>query len=223
MTTARHPRHQTLRSDVERILKQRNALLRGVHGRLDDDAAFTLDVWDAKLTAVGEDLVRARRSLITELAPVFAEVLCALTGRTARVSLRYMADWDEAGGLAEALAASRDDDLRRGVTTTGPHRDEVEIRLAGLPARIQASQGEQRSLALALRLAGHRVVGDRTGTEPVILLDDVFSELDTDRATALVELLPDCQTLLTSAGVLPAGVQTPNVVRISAGRVADPE
>ena len=187
------------------------------------EIAATLDVWDAKLTAVGEDLVRARRSLITELAPVFAEVLCALTGRTARVSLRYMADWDEAGGLAEALAASRDDDLRRGVTTTGPHRDEVEIRLAGLPARIQASQGEQRSLALALRLAGHRVVGDRTGTEPVILLDDVFSELDTDRATALVELLPDCQTLLTSAGVLPAGVQTPNVVRISAGRVADPE
>ena len=83
-----------------------------------------------------------------------------------------------AEGLAAALAAARADDVRRGVSTVGPHRDEVELRIGGLPARTHASQGEQRSLAWALRLAAHAVVHEATGSPPVLLLDDVFSELD---------------------------------------------
>ena len=94
-----------------------------------------------------------------------------------------MAEW--AGvGLEAALAASRTDDLRRGVSTVGPHRDDVDLRLAGLPTRTHASQGEQRSLALALRLAAHHVITEVTGSAPVLLLDDVFSELDPDRSDA---------------------------------------
>jgi DNA replication and repair protein RecF len=90
------------------------------------------------------------------------------------------------------------------VSTVGPHRDEVDLAIGGLPARTHASQGEQRSLALAMRLAAHEVVTDRTGSAPVLLLDDVFSELDPDRSDALLAHLPPGQTLLTSAGGLPA-------------------
>ena len=114
----------------------------------------------------------------------------------------YVADWARVG-LAEALAAARTDDVRRGVSTVGPHRDDVDLRIAGLPARTHASQGEQRSLALALRLAAHHVITDVTGSAPILLLDDVFSELDPDRSDALLANLPAGQTVLTSASGLP--------------------
>ena len=97
---------------------------------------------------------------------------------------------------------ARRDDLRRGVTTVGPHRDDLDLAIGGLPARTHASQGEQRSLALALRLAAHHVVTATAGTPPVLLLDDVFSELDPTAATRCCTTCPPGQTVLTSA---PAG------------------
>ena len=90
-------------------------------------------------------------------------------------------------GLAAALAAARDDDVRRGVSTVGPHRDELELSIGGMPARTHASQGEQRTLALALRLGVHHLVAERTGSTPVLVLDDVLSELDAHRASALLQ------------------------------------
>ena len=149
---ATHPRHDALRGEVDKVLKQRNALLKSAGGRLDADAAFTLDVWDAKLVEAGGRLAEARQTLLERLAPVLAETYDAVANRPAEVTASYQADWSGVG-LEAALAASRADDLRRGVSTVGPHRDDVDLRIGGLPARTHASQGEQRSLALSLRLA----------------------------------------------------------------------
>jgi DNA replication and repair protein RecF len=117
------------------------------------------------------------------------------------------------------LAAARSDDLRRGVTTVGPHRDELAAWIGELPSRTHASQGEQRSLALALRLAGHSVVTARLDTPPVLLLDDVFSELDPERSAALLAALPAGQALLTTADVLPPGAVPDVVVRVVDGKL----
>ena len=187
---ASHPRYDALRSEVDKVLKQRNALLKGAGGRLDESAGFTLDVWDAKLVESGGALATARQNLLARLAPVLADTYDAVAHGPAEVTVDYVAEWADVG-LAEALAAARKDDVRRGVSTVGPHRDDVDLRIAGMPARTHASQGEQRSLALALRLAAHHVITDVTGSAPVLLLDDVFSELDPDRSDALLANLPD--------------------------------
>ena len=143
-----------------------------------------------KLAAAGEELAAARRSLLERLEPEVDRAHRDLVGdRGAAVTLTYEASWH--GPLAEALAAGRTEDVRRRATLRGPHRDELAIGLAGLPARTHASQGEQRSLALALRLGVHRLLTDRLDTAPVLLLDDVFSELDPDRSAALLAHLPD--------------------------------
>ena len=109
--------------------------------------------------------------------------------------------------------------MRRAVSTVGPHRDEVELTIAGLPARTHASQGEQRTLALALRLAAHRLVAERVGSAPVLVLDDVLSELDPQRCTKLLEHLPAGQVILTTAGMLPDAARPDAVLRIAAGAV----
>lgn len=214
------PKHEATRGDLDRILRQRNTLLKQSGGRLSPEVEATLDVWDAKLAEVGERLVLARERLIERLEPVVAKAYDAVASQAAAVSLAYEAPWREAG-LAAALAAARTDDLRRGVSTVGPHRDELQLSINGLPARTHASQGEQRSLALALRLGSHEVVGDVTGSPPILLLDDVFSELDADRGAALVRSLPPGQAILTTAGSLPEGASPELVVRIAAGRIVD--
>ena len=215
---ASHPRYDALRSDVDKVLKQRNALLKNAGGRLDESAAFTLDVWDTKLAESGGALAAARQDLMSRLAPELSRMYDAVAHGPAEVTATYVAGW-VTSGLAEALAAARRDDLRRGVSTVGPHRDDVELRIGGLPARTHASQGEQRSLALALRLASHRVLTDITGSPPVLLLDDVFSELDPDRSDALLANLPTGQTVLTSASGLPPKASPDLVLRVSDGRI----
>ena len=125
-----------------------------------------------------------------------------------------------AGDLASALSAARPDDVRRGVSTVGPHRDDVALAIGDGPARMQASQGEQRTLALALRLAVHHVVTASAGSPPVLLLDDVFSELDPDRAAALLSSLPEGQTLLTTASGLPPEAHPERVLHLRDGAIA---
>jgi DNA replication and repair protein RecF len=212
---AAHPRLDGLRTEVDRVIRQRNALLRQCGGRLGDDA-LTLDVWDAKLAAAGDELVRERLGLLEELHEPLVEAYQQLAGESATIELAYRSSWLDAG-LGPALAAGRDDDVRRGVSLIGPHRDELELMIDELPARTHASQGEQRSLALALRLAAHRVVGRLAGTTPVLLLDDVFSELDPDRSRALLAALTGAQTLLTTAGNLPVGFVPERVVQVESG------
>ncbi|MDP7550869.1 MAG: DNA replication/repair protein RecF [Acidimicrobiales bacterium] len=207
-----------LRSDLDRILRQRNSLLRQAGGRNTPEVSTSLDVWDSKLCEVGGDLAARRIDLLEGLAPVAGELVGSLSNGRSELQMAYECAW-EGEGLAGSLARARPDDLRRGTSTVGPHRDEVGLSIDGLSARGHASQGEQRSLAVALRLAGHRVVTSHTGSDPVILLDDVFSELDPDRAAALIELLPQTQTVVTTAGDLPAGVTADRRIRAEGGVV----
>jgi len=217
---AEHPRHDALRTDLDKVLRQRNALLKQAGGRLTPDIENTLDVWDAKLTQTGELLVAARVALLDRLRPTLSKAYDQVAHVSAEVTITYESSW-QGVGLGQALADARTDDLRRGVSTVGPHRDELELRIGGLPARTHASQGEQRSYALALRLAAHEVITEATGSPPILLLDDVFSELDPDRSDALLAHLPPGQTVLTSAGGLPPQAQ-PDAVITVAGGVATP-
>lgn len=215
-----HPRYDQARTDLDKVLRQRGALLKQAGGRMSDEIEFTLDVFDAKLVTAGEYLADARHTLVEELEPVLEAAYEKVARRGAPVRAIYEPGWRNEG-LATALAVSRREDLRRGVSTVGPHRDDLELVLNGLPARTHASQGEQRSMALAMRLAGHEVVTRRTETPPVLLLDDVFSELDPDRSTALLESLPAGQTVLSTAGSLPEGARPGKVLRVTGG-VATP-
>lgn len=223
---ALHPRHDATRAELERVLRQRGALLKQTGGKLDEAASFTLDVWDTKLVEAGEALARARVELLDRMRPVlaktYAELAVGAAHSPAQVDVAYESAW-WGQGLAAALTGARRDDLRRGVTTVGPHRDDVGLSIGAFPARTQCSQGEQRTLALALRLAVHRVVADELGSAPVLLLDDVFSELDPDRSQALLTHLPAGQVLLTTAGALPAGAAPERVLRIVDGQIAPAE
>jgi DNA replication and repair protein RecF len=224
LLVALHPRHDATQSELDRVIRQRNALLKSVAGVRQPalDVLTTLDVWDAKLAAAGEALVSAREALTRALEPLAGECYAELAdgdgAADARVSLSYRRSWS--GSLAEALSEARVDDLRRGLTTVGPHRDELEMLIDQMPARTHSSQGEQRSLALALRLAGHRVVTNRLGTPPVLLLDDVFSELDDHRSAALLRALPAGQALLTTAGELPNGVTPEEMWQVEDGKLS---
>lgn len=213
-----HPRYDRLRTNLERILRQRTTLLKQAGGRLTSEIGLTLDVWDARLADTGTALADARAELASALAPALALGYAEVAGTEAPVTLRYVAPW-RADGLAAALAAARADDVRRGVSLVGPHRDDLAIELNRLPARTHASQGEQRCLALGLRLAAHRVVSERTGTAPVLVLDDVFSELDDTRSRALLTHLPPGQVVLTTAVGLPAGARPDRMLRVEAGTV----
>jgi DNA replication and repair protein RecF len=212
-------KYDALRLDLERVLKQRNTLLKQAGGRLDESAGITLDVWDQRLATLGDQFGHARSVLVARLAPMVLEAYEQLAGRATPIELRYEPPWRQRG-LVAALAASRADDVRRGVSTCGPHRDDVELVINGMPARTHASQGEQRTLALALRLAAHRLVAERSGSAPILVLDDVLSELDEHRATALLSHLPVGQVVLTTAASLPSAASPDAVVRISAGTVA---
>jgi DNA replication and repair protein RecF len=216
---SRRPALDSLRTDLDRVLRQRNALLRQSGGRLTPEIESTLLVWDTKLVESGEAFADARAALVAELAPVLDTAYAQVAGRSAPVALVYDAPW-RVGGLAAALEEARRDELRRGVSLVGPHRDDLVITIDGLPSRTHASQGEQRSLALALRLAAHRVVTEATGSAPILLLDDVFSELDPDRSAALLAHLPTGQTVLSSASGLPPGADPELVLRVAEGSVA---
>ena len=156
---------------------------------------------------------------MADLEPALAKAYADVAPDRGAVAAIYDAPW-RAAGLAGALAEARADELRRGVCLVGPHRDDVGLRINAMPARTHASQGEQRSMALALRLAAHRLVADALDDVPVLLLDDVFSELDPGRTEALLHHLPAGQAVLTTAGPIPAGADPDQVVTVTAGRLA---
>ena len=197
-----------------RILSQRNALLRQLHGEWPSPSQRgELDVWTTDLAKVSDELVVARRQLLDDLAIPVSRAYESLARTQQRVALSYEQSWT--GNLYDALQRSLDDDRFRGHTTVGPQRDDVAITLDGRDARRQASQGEQRSLALALRLAGHELVQKTRGVDPLLLLDDVFSELDPLRSERLLHLLPVGQTLVTTASPLPSAMSPAAVVDLT--------
>jgi len=217
------PKHDALCSEVERVLKQRNALLKQSGGRLSPDIATTLDVWDEKLSTCGTQLGDVRTQMLEMLLPQVQEAyvdLAELNKDQTPVGMVYAPEW-RTQGLARCLSECRNDDVRRGSSTVGPHRDDIELSINGLPARTHASQGEQRTLALALRLAAHRLITTEIGSPPVLILDDVLSELDPHRSAALLRHFPLGQVLITSAGVLPKTAHPDTLVHIAGGTIRE--
>jgi DNA replication and repair protein RecF len=172
--------------------------------------------------------------MLERLVPAVADAYAELAGARTPITASYEAEWATGGlggeggldgdlqaELLDAFASHRKAEVDRGVTLAGPHRDEWRLLVGGMDSRTHASQGEQRTLALALRLGGHRLCGELTGSSPVLLLDDVFSELDDQRAVALVAHLDAGQTLVTTAGTVPRGISADRMLRVDAGVVEE--
>lgn len=215
LATVRRPRIAGVRADYDRVLKQRTALLKsGGAGRFRTDSGVleTLDVWDGHLAANGAQLMAARLDLVNQLAPEVEKAyqLLAPASRPAVISYRSSidtADLDRAGdtdyleaALLDALARRRDAELERGMCLVGPHRDDLELRLGDQPAKGFASHGESWSVALALRLASYELLRAE-GSEPVLILDDVFAELDNARRRALAGVAATAEQVLVTAAV----------------------
>ncbi len=193
-------------SEFDRALRQRNAHLKS--GSRDETA---LDVWDARLAQAGGKVAMRRSRVIEGLVPLLAIAYQQISESSVPTGIRYNASWNVEqfiGGSAEiftvgmvdSLRDSRRSDRDRRVTTTGPQRDEPIFLLEDADSRTHSSQGEQRTMALALKLAAHRLIAEATDTPPLLILDDVFSELDPRRSQALANSLPDdTQTLISSA------------------------
>jgi DNA replication and repair protein RecF len=197
-----------------RILSQRNALLRALQGeRPGPTQRDELEVWTSDFCSVSEELVGHRERLIGDLSPIVEKYYHELAHDSVPVGVDYEPSWR--GSLIDAVHAAFDDDRFRGHTTVGPQRDDIALALDGRDTRRQASQGEQRTLALALRLAGHELVQQLRGVDPLLLLDDVFSELDPQRSDRLLHLLPSGQTLVTTASPLPEGMSPAAVIDLT--------
>jgi len=192
-------------SEYERSLRQRNAFL-----KTGDRDNATLSVWDSRLAQTGGRVLARRSRVVETLSPILEEAYEEIAGEETRAGFTYRPSWGEtfesqsageyANRISEALEKVRGVDYDRRMTTVGPHRDEPGFSIDGHETRTHGSQGEQRTTALAVKLAAHRAVADAVGESPVLLLDDVFSELDPQRSAALAGALPpDTQTLITSA------------------------
>lgn len=248
LLVARQPRWAGVRADYDRILKQRNALLKqaapvlrkGPNRRRSASLApdenpdtarestlHTLDVWNTHLADVGAQLLYARLRLLRDLTPFLAAAYEAVSAGTTAVSASYRASVREAAAAAiaagevpepdalraELLAAfdeHRAAEIERGVTLVGPHRDDVHLSLGPMPAKGYASHGESWSLALGLKLAAYQLLRRDLGEDPVLVLDDVFAELDTQRRERLAELVADCEQVLVTAAV---GADVPERLR----------
>ena len=211
LATQRLPRYHSSRQDYDRVLRQRNTLLRSAAGRLPASALATLEVWDEKLAVAGAEIWSERLRLVAALTPRVELAYQRLAGRDDAVDIAYVSSVAGPDGgldadpaklaqlLRERLVADRGREVERGLTLSGPHRDDLSFGLRGLPARTHASHGEAWSLALALRLASHRLLAEE-GEEPVLLMDDVFAELDRQRRQHVAEAaLAAEQTIVTAA------------------------
>ncbi len=242
----RAPRFAGVMADYDRVLKQRNSLLKSARSvRLSETQLGTLEVWDDRLVALGSQLIEARSSLIAELAPQVTSSYATIAGADHAASLssylsihassseddefdaaavrgeRITAD-EAAHDFRQALTRLRRAELARGVTLAGPHRDDLILQLNGLPARGYASHGESWSFALALKLASAHVLRlESNSGDPVLVLDDVFAELDESRRGRLANAIADYEQVLITAAVfgdVPTELAT-HVVRITAGRI----
>lgn len=205
--------------NYRQVLKQRNELLRAFK----PDPGL-LDVWDVQLAREGQIVVERRTEFVQELSVLASEAYGRIAAGEA-LTLAYAPDCP-AAGLADMLRAKRDSDIRRKMTVHGPHRDDIEIAVAGTPARSHASQGQQKSAALALRLAEMGLAHARTGELPILLLDEVLAELDAQRAAQLFDAIPagaQCFVTTTDLARAVAPESRPAVeFTIDSGNVAQP-
>jgi len=249
----RTPRLAAVLADYDRVLKQRNALLKSARARgIRGEALSTLDVWDDKLVSLGSEIITARQRLVADLQQPVADAYAAIAGADHRPQLDWALsvaggdpedddDRDDTEGSAPvddvrgdtrriaemfraSLAAKRSNELDRGLTLTGPHRDDLVLRVRDLPVKGYASHGESWSVALALRLASAELLrSESPAGDPVLILDDVFAELDADRRQRLATLTAGYEQVVVTAAVeedIP-DVLHAHVVRIAAGTITD--
>lgn len=245
----RSPRLAGVMADYERVLKQRNSLLKSARARgLAADRLPTLDIWDERLVQLGSELIDQRVALVGELAAPLAEAYRSIVDDDHSPELRPLLSIDgadpdgeseldspspadpqpttTADRFTEALRILRSKELERGVTLVGPHRDDVLLLLNGLPAKGYASHGESWSFALALRLAAAELLRrDSTTGDPVLVLDDVFAELDRLRRERLAAAIGGFEQVLVTAAVLEDVPEplTARIVHIDAGRILEEE
>jgi DNA replication and repair protein RecF len=234
LLVATRPRFAGVRADYERALRQRTALLKSARARGGPgQVPAALDVWDEHLVEKGAELTAGRLELTAALRPLAAKAYAAVSGEDLAAAMTYRQARQEppdaeppadraalAEGLRQALARARRAELERGVCLVGPHRDELELRIGEFPARGYASHGESWSLALALRLAAYDLLRSG-GEDPVLLLDDVFAELDGGRRDRLAALVGGAEQVLVTAAVpddVPARLAGPRF-EVSGGAV----
>jgi DNA replication and repair protein RecF len=240
----RTPRFSAVMSDYDRVLKQRNALLKSAKARgIRGEGLSTLEVWNDKLVSLGTEIIEARLALATELSGPLSAAYAAIAGADHAPEVEWSlsvsgADpenesqeqvTDAASGriadaFRQALIAQRSSELDRGITLVGPHRDDLVLRVRGLPVKGYASHGESWSVALALRLASAELLRaeSRLG-DPVLILDDVFAELDADRRARLAHLVGDYEQVVVTAAVeedVPSALRA-RVVRVDSGRILE--
>jgi DNA replication and repair protein RecF len=249
LLVARWPRLAGVRADYERVLRQRNTLLKSLSGRQRGgpppaEVAGTLDVWDTHLARVGSELLEARLTTLADLAPhvskayaeiaptndnAVAEYRCSVDLGALRQAQGALLETQGASAperamltdlLIKAMAERRAEEIQRGVSLVGPHRDDIALSLGMLPARGYASHGESWSFALALRLGSFQLLR-ADGVEPVLVLDDVFAELDSVRRERLASGVRVAEQVLVTAAV---GADVPEVLagqrfQVSAGEV----
>jgi DNA replication and repair protein RecF len=213
LLVASRPRYAGIRADYERVVKQRSALLKSARAAGRGDPAG-LEVWDEQLVTHGAALTAGRLQLTASLRPLVTDRYNDVSGDAGGASISYRQGSERSGvfdpdpepakiaqTMREWLERLHRAELERGVCLVGPHRDELELRIGELPARGYASHGESWSLALALRLAAFGLLR-ADGEDPVLMLDDVFAELDTGRRDRLAELAGDAEQVLVTAAVL---------------------
>ncbi len=240
------PRFSGVISDYERVLRQRNTLLKSARSSgLRSGSLPTLDVWDERLIALGSELIEARMKLVADLRPRVSAAYIAVAGDdhhallTSRLSIlagdpdaetedhdvsTLVTATDAAARFRESLDRLRRSELDRGITLVGPHRDDLILGLNGMPARGYASHGESWSFALALKLASAGVLREEsTVGDPVLILDDVFAELDVSRRDRLAAAIGDFEQVLITAAVYGdvPGELAHNTVRISQGAIVE--
>lgn len=238
LVVTRWPRMAGVRQDFDKVLKQRNALLKAMAGRSfvpsGGDEDVTLEVWNAQLATLGAELLHARLDTLADVVPHAQRAYETIAPLNNQISASYktVLDLDGMAGeadvraalrarLLEAMERLRRDEVSRGVTLVGPQRDDVDLAIGALQAKGYASHGESWSLALALRLGGFTLVRD-DGVEPVLVLDDVFAELDVSRRERLAAAIADAEQVLITAAV---GADVPDFpaerrFRVDAGTVS---
>jgi len=223
LLVTRWPRLAGVRADYDRVLRQRNTLLKSLSGRSRGgapapEAAATLEVWDTHLARAGGELLAARLTTLADLGPHVAKAYADIAPTNSEATVEYKASIELgpaatreelAEVLVAAMASRRGEEIQRGVSLVGPHRDDLTLALGVLPAKGYASHGESWSLALALRLGSFHLLRS-DGIEPVLVLDDVFAELDTTRRERLAGGVSAAEQVLITAAV---GADVPERLR----------
>lgn len=204
-----------------RLVAQKNALLKSYE--ITPNAALLLDAYNEQLAQYGGQIMEHRRKFIAELAPIAAKNYSEISHDAEVLQLNYQlcANNTTADALAKKLESVKNAELRAGFCLAGPHREDLEIKLDDQPARVFGSQGQQRSCVLAMKLAEASVVGSLFGEHPVLLLDDVLSELDDERQTYLLTRMGEHQTIVTTCDTAAFARTNGKIVMVKAGTVTE--